>query len=98
MITEEDINKLRSLSKKSECWRLFRKNLHDVLLDCKKSIEAVVIHIKEYRDDLCSYSSARAQSFIEIHSRHCFKSKNHRYTKICRIEFNDADAPLSEDT
>ena len=98
MITEEDINKLRSLSKKSECWRLFRKNLHDVLLDCKKNIEAVVIHIKEYRDDLCSYSSARAQSFIEIHSRHCFKSKNHRYTKICRIEFNDADAPLSEDT
>ena len=98
MITEEDIDKLRSLSKKSECWRLFRKNLHDVLLDCKKNIEAVVIHIKEYRDDLCSCSGACAQSFIEIHSRHCFKSKNHRYTKICRIEFNDADAPLSEDT
>ena len=98
MITEEDIDKLRSLSKKSECWRLFGKNLHDVLLDCKKNIEKVVIHIKEYRDDICSCSGVCSQSFIEIYARRCFKSKNHRYTRICRIEFNDADAPLSEDT
>ena len=98
MITEEDIDKLKALSKKSECWRLFGKNLHDVLLDCKKNIEAVVIHIKEYRDDLCSCSGACARSFIEIHAQHCFKSKSHRYTRICRIGFDDADAPLSEDT
>ena len=98
MITEEDIDKLKALSKKSECWRLFGKNLHDVLLDCKKNIEAVVIHIKEYRDDLCSCSGACARSFIEIHARRCFRSKNHRYTRICRIGFNDVDEPLSEDT
>lgn len=98
MITEEDIDKLRSLSKKSECWRLFGKNLHDVLLDCEKNIESVVIHIKEYRDDLCGCGGACVQSFIDIHARHCFKSKNHRYTRVCRIGFNDADVPLSEDT